>query len=168
MLAGTPWAVIEGVVKIAADTIAFMRSLPGYLATRDATNQPTAVEAAVLELDPDTGVGEIAANLRYARGTADNLRDNGAFAMEVSRPFGDHRSVQIKGRCLGVTGPGHMPDRLRGCIDGLAAELTSLGVSKEVADAYRTLERDAYYLVSIQIDEVYEQTPGPDAGRRVE
>lgn len=31
-------------VKIALDTIAFMRGLPGFMATGDAENQPTAVE----------------------------------------------------------------------------------------------------------------------------
>lgn len=61
---------------------------------------PRPSRTALLELDADTGIGEIAANLRYARRTADNLRENGAFALVVSRPFADHKSIQIKGRCL--------------------------------------------------------------------
>src|SRR5262249_51050754 len=97
------WYLVE--VRVPADTAAFLTELPGFLATRDAANHPTAVEAVVLHLDPEAGVGEIAADARFARNTAANLRDNGRFALVISRVWEDHRSVQIKGRCLEVKEP---------------------------------------------------------------
>jgi hypothetical protein len=154
-------------VRVPADTAAFLTELPGFLATRDATNHPTAVEAVVLHLDPEVGVGEIAADARFARNTAANLRDNGRFALVISRVWEDHRSVQIKGRCLEVREPVFAPERILPVLDGLTPVLRRFGLPPEVADNYRKLQFDPHYLVKIQIDELYDQTPGPGAGRRV-
>lgn len=53
-------------------------------------------------------------------------------------------------------------------IEGSANELDSLGIPTQVADAFRSIINDLYYVVSVQVEEVYAQTPGPGAGKRVE
>jgi hypothetical protein len=154
-------------VVVAADTVEFLKSLTGFLATRDGANRPTACESILLALDPETGVGEIAANARFARQMTANLRDNGRFALVVSRAWADHRSAQIKGRCLSVDGPVRDPRRVRPAIEALAVVLESFNLPARVPRDFRAQEIDPWYLVRVQVDEVFEQTPGPGAGRRL-
>jgi len=154
-------------VVVAADTVAFLRSLPGFMATRDGENRPTACESILLELDPETGVGEVAAAARYARQMTANLRDNGRFALVVSRVWHDHRSAQIKGRCLGVQGPLQSPERVRPAIEGFAVMLETFNLPPRVVRDFRANEADRWYLVRVQVEEVFDQTPGPGAGKRL-
>jgi hypothetical protein len=155
-------------VRVPANQAAFLMEMGGFMATRDAANRPTAVESVMLALDPETGVAEIAADARFARNTAANLRDNGRFALVVSRAWDDHRSVQVKGRCLDIVGPVYAPERIGPRLEALAVVLGTFGLPPEVADNYRSLRNDPHYLLQVQIDEAYEQTPGPGAGRRIE
>jgi hypothetical protein len=120
-----------------------------------------------MDLDPETGVGEVAAVARYARGMPANLRDNGCFAVVVSRSWGDHRSVQIKGRCLGVSGPVQVAERVRPAIEGLAVMLDSFKLPPRVARDFRAGESEPFYVVRVQVEEMFEQTPGPGAGRKL-
>ena len=152
---------------VSADTVAFLRSLTGFLATRDVANRPTACECVVMDLDPETGVGEVAAVARFARQMTANLRDNGRLAVVVSRAWGDHRSVQIKGRCLGVSAPVQVPERVRPAIEGLAVVLDSFKLPPRVARDFRAGESEPFYVVRVQVEDVFEQTPGPGAGRKL-
>jgi hypothetical protein len=154
-------------VVVPADTVAFLQSLTGFLATRDRENRPTACECIVLDLDPETGVGEVAAVARFARQMPENLRDNGRFAVVVSRAWKDHRSAQIKGRCLGVSGPVRIPERVRPAIEGLAAVLDTFTLPPRVARDFRAGEAEPLYIVKVQVEEVYVQTPGPGAGKKL-
>jgi hypothetical protein len=152
---------------VPADAAAFLMELGGFMATRGADNRPEAVEAVVLELDAEAGIAEIAANVRFARNTLANLEDNGRVAVVISRAWNDHRSVQIKGRCLEVRGPVIDPMRIGPRTEVLAAVLGSFGLPPEVADNFRKIRYDPHYLVRAEIDEVFDQTPGPGAGRRL-
>jgi hypothetical protein len=141
--------------------------LGGYLATRDAQNRPEAAEAVVLELDAESGIAEVGVNVRFVRNTLANLRDNGRVAVVISRAWDDHRSVQVKGRCLEVTGPVVDAERVAPRTEVLAKVLVTFGLPQDVADDFRTIRHDPYYLVRVQIEEVFDQTPGPNAGRRL-
>src|SRR5262245_41347006 len=129
------------------------------MATRDANNRPEAVEAVVLELDAEAGIAEVAADARFARKTFANLKDNGRVAVVISRAWKDHRSVQIKGRCLEVRGPEFDAERIGPRTEVLAGVLTTFGLPQAVADNFRKIRYDPHYLVRMQIDEVFEQTP---------
>jgi hypothetical protein len=154
-------------VRIPAETAQFLLEHGGLMATRDAANRPTAVEAVLLELDAETGIGGIAAFARFARNTAANLRDNGRFALMISRPWNDHRSVQLKGRCVEVREPVVDPERIGPRTELFAAVLESFGLPQQVADDFRRMRFDSYYLVRVEIEEVFDQTPGAGAGRRI-
>src|SRR5262249_37003912 len=144
-------------VVVAADTVDFLRSLTGFLATRDVANRPTACECIVLDLDPETGMGEVGAVARWARHMTANLHDNGRFAVVVSRAWGDHRSVQIKGRCLGVSGPVSVPERVRPAIENLAVMLDGFHLPVAVARDFRASAAFPLYLIRVQVEEVFEQ-----------
>src|SRR5262245_14222057 len=154
-------------MRVPADAAAFLTELGGFLATRDAQNRPEAVEAVVLELDAEAGIAEIGADSRFVRKTIANLEDNGRLAVVITRAWKDHKSVQIKGRCLEVRGPVVDPERIGPRTEVLATVLPTFGVPESVADNFRKLRHDPHYLVRMQIDEVFEQTPGPGAGRRL-
>jgi hypothetical protein len=155
-------------VRVPAAAAEFLLELGGFMATRDAENRPTAVEAVVLELDAESGIAEVAANVRFARNTVGNLRANGRCAVVISRAWADHRSVQIKGRCLDVRGPVLDPERIGPRTEVLAKVLVTFGLPQKVADDFRKIRYDPHYLVKVQIDDVFDQTPGPGAGRRVQ
>ncbi len=155
-------------MRVPPEAAEFLLELGGFLATRDAQNRPTAVESVVLELDAESGVAEIGADARFARNTVENLRDNGRFALVITRAWGNHRSVQIKGRCLDVRGPVVVPERIGPRTEVLAGKLADFGVPPIVADNFRKIRHDPHYLVKVQIDEVFEQTPGPGAGKRIQ
>ena len=152
-------------MRIPADVVEFVKDNGGFLATRDAQNRPTAAEAGVIAIDAETGVAEIAANVRFARRMVDNLRDNGLFALNCTRPWGDHRSMQMKGRCLEIQGPLLIAERLERAISGLRDALTSFGVSQQVADDFGRSPREPQWVLKVQIEEMFDQTPGPGAGR---
>jgi hypothetical protein len=152
-------------MRVPAELVDFILDHGGFLATRDAHNRPTAVEASVVGLAPETGMAEIAANARFARRMPDNIRDNGVFAMSCTRPFGDHRSVQLKGQCLDLQGPMDAAERLARSIGTLHRALHTFGVPQRVIDDYGRVRFEPSWLLRVRIDEVFDQTPGPSAGK---
>lgn len=154
-------------MRVPKETATFICQTTGWLATRDAANHPIAVEAIMVDLDPESGVGEIAAFSRFARHTEANLRENACFALLASRTWGDHRSVQIKGRCTELRGVVRDPSRVAGPLNALADALLSFGLPFETTEKTRNIAGEPYQSVRVQVDEVYDQTPGPGAGRRL-
>jgi hypothetical protein len=43
--------------------------------------------------------------------------------------------------------------------------LGDFGVTAEVAEHYRDLRSDPHFMVRMHVEEVFDQTPGPGAGR---
>jgi hypothetical protein len=93
--------------------------------------------------------------------TLANLRDNGQIAMTFSRAI-DHRSIQIKGKCTliraGTAEDRAVQERYRAL---LIESLALIGLPRA------ELERATYWpsvAVEVDVGELYEQTPGPQAG----
>src|SRR5438132_1471852 len=79
------------------DTVEFLRSRPiSMLCTRDRENRPAAHECFLADVTHERVIAFVPEHL--ARHLAQNVADNGAAALLVSRSPGDHRSVQLKGR----------------------------------------------------------------------
>jgi hypothetical protein len=96
-----------------------------------------------------------------AERTLANLRDNGQIAMTFSRAI-DHRSIQIKGKCTliraGTVEDRAVQERYRAL---LIESLALIGLPRS------ELERATYWpsvAVEVDVGELYEQTPGPQAG----
>ena len=150
-------------MRVPAEIVEFILDHGGFVATRDARNRPTACEASVVALDAEGGIAEIAANARFSRRLPDNIRDNGVVAMSCTRPFGDHRSVQLKGRCVEMRGPMRVPTLARS-IETLHRALPTFGVPQRVIDDYGLVKDEPCWVLRVRIDEVFDQTPGPAAG----
>jgi hypothetical protein len=94
-----------------------------------------------------------------------NLEENGAAALGFCPPT-IAKAVQLKGvaMVLGEPGPEDL-ERVDRHVDAFVAECGRIGVAPEVAA--RMFEGSALVLISVAIDEGFDQAPGPTAGRRL-
>jgi hypothetical protein len=97
--------------------------------------------------------------------TLENLRDNGQVAVSFSRPI-DHRSLQVKGRVTAIRNSSEAERALQErYLIAYVEQLYLVGLPRSLARRVRSWPSVA---VSLQIDDVFVQTPGPSAGRRVD
>lgn len=94
-----------------------------------------------------------------------NLEDNGQVAATFARPM-DHRALQIKGQCLSVheTSEAERVTQDR-YFAAFAESLHLLGQQEALLHRVRYFPS---YAVTFTIDSMFEQTPGPGAGRGVD
>jgi len=94
-----------------------------------------------------------------------NLEGNGAVALGFCPPT-IAKAVQVKGVAvvLGEPGPEEL-ERVERHVGAFRAECGRIGVPPEVSD--RMFEGSTLVLISVSIDEGFDQTPGPTAGRRL-
>ncbi len=133
--------------------------------TRDAGLRPACTRAMGAAMDAARAVLTIYLPEPTAARALANLRDNAQIAVTFSRPM-THRSLQIKGICTGVR-PSTDADRLvqERYRAGYAEQLQVVGVRRAVSS------RLAYWpsvAVDVAIGDVFVQTPGPGAGRRLD
>lgn len=140
------------------------RGLCVLVATRDASLMPHCVTgSAVIFTGPGRGVVLLPA-FESAPALA-NLRANGAIAVLVEEPT-THRGIQMKGRSLALreaTAP-----ELKQAAEFVArtkAELSAIGFAPTVLERMNFMPCTA---VEFTVEQVFEQTPGPGAGRAVE
>jgi Pyridoxamine 5'-phosphate oxidase len=93
--------------------------------------------------------------------TLANLRDNGRIAIGLSHPP-DHRSLQLKGRVSALE-PATDEELafVRGYIAELSAVLDVIGLPARVVSRLNYLP---CFRADVRVEEIYLQTPGPDAG----
>ena len=94
-----------------------------------------------------------------------NLERNGAVAVGFSPPT-IAKAVQLKGVAV-VAGEPRAQDleRVERHVGAFRAECERIGAPPEVVD--RVCEGSTLVLISVSIDEGFDQTPGPTAGRRL-
>ena len=94
-----------------------------------------------------------------------NLERNGALAVGFSPPT-IARAVQVKGVATMVSEPEAADlERVERHLRSFVAETEQIGASAELSR--RMLVRTGLVAVQFSIDEVFDQTPGPTAGRRL-
>jgi len=94
-----------------------------------------------------------------------NLEGNGAVALGFCPPT-IAKAVQLKGIAVVLGEPG--PDAVEWVeqhVSAFRAECGRIGVPPDVAD--RMSENSTWVRISVAIDEGFDQTPGPTAGRRL-
>lgn len=90
-----------------------------------------------------------------------NLRQNGKLALTLTNPA-NYASYQVKGHAsVGPAGAAEELLALRYC-EGMAALLPHLRLP---AGGIRLISRRGLVLVTLRAEQLYLQTPGPDAGR---
>lgn len=134
-----------------------------YAATRTASLAPDHVMAYALRLESAAELSLFVAEATASR-TLENLRDNGQIAVSVTRPSSD-RSVQLKGELVRVV-PATDEDRqfIERYRVHFLDEMERVGVPRAF-----TARLPWWPTVALRIGlrDIFLQTPGPDAGRRL-
>lgn len=97
--------------------------------------------------------------------TRSNLEGNGAVALGFSPPT-IAKALQLKGVAV-ILGEPDADDmeRVERHVRAFEGECARIGVAAEVAA--RIFDGSALVMISVAIDEGFDQTPGPTAGRRL-
>lgn len=132
--------------------------------TRDASLTPECTRAWGIEIGADRGTVTIFLSETFAGKTIDNLRENGLIAVTCTRPT-DHITCQLKGRLQKIK-PVQRAQRdvSRKWHREFTAELKAIGVPSKLSEAWII---EPTVAVEIAVTDVFEQTPGPGAGRKV-
>ena len=133
--------------------------------TRDPSLMPECTRAWGIHIGADRGAVTIFLSEAFAGKTIENLRDNGKVAVTCTRPT-DHTTCQLKGQVLRIK-PVTSADRevSRQWHRDFAAELRAIGVPSTLSEAWIV---EPTVAVDIAVIEVFDQTPGPSAGKKME
>ena len=134
------------------------------VSTRDDDLKPAFARAWGPEVSADGGSLRLCVAAAGTRVRA-NLERNGAVAVGFSPPT-IARAVQVKGVVseLGEPEPADL-ERVERHVGSFVAEAERIGAPAELAQ--RMFAGTGLVAVEFQIDEVFDQTPGPTAGRRL-
>jgi len=91
----------------------------------------------------------------------ENLRDNEQVAVTFSRPI-DHRALQLKGAVTEIRASNEEDQATQAAYRGaLMEQLAAVGVSRALS---RRIAWFPSFAVEVRVAEMFEQTPGPNAG----
>ena len=135
-----------------------------HLATRSADLRPCSIIASGLRVEHPRRVTVFVTEAMGAPAFA-NLADNGEMAITMVKVT-DHRSIQLKGRKL-VDAPASEADRQfqQEYMERLRPELMQVGVPRSIVIRLAWWPSRA---IQMSVRDLYLQTPGADAGRRLE
>jgi len=154
-----------GVVALPAELVEFVESGVSILVgTRDARLRPEALRACGAIVAPDRRSITILMNELTSQRTVANLRAGSPLAVTFSRPI-DYRTVQIKGPCRDVrAADAREGDAARKYLAQFCEQLYLVSISRAFTARLRVSPTLATVL---EIHELFEQTPGPGAGRKL-
>ncbi len=132
--------------------------------TRDASLKPECTRAWGIHVASDRSTVTIFLAEAIAGKTINNLHENGAIAVSCSRPT-DHITCQLKGRVRMIRPVASTEQGLsQQWHRDFLAELTAIGVPRQLSESWII---EPTIAVDITVSEVFDQTPGPDAGRKI-
>jgi len=132
--------------------------------TRSADLRPTGRRAFGASIDAEQRIATLFVPACGAERLLANLQDNGHVAATFARPM-DSRALQIKGRCMSVHESGVHERALQDRYYAAFSEALLL-----LGQQPKLLRRVRYFpsfAVTFRIESMFEQTPGPGAGRGV-
>ncbi|HYQ30733.1 MAG TPA: hypothetical protein VER04_26055 [Polyangiaceae bacterium] len=148
---------------LTAELVEYMESGVSLLVgTRDAALRPASARGFGVEIDAAAYTATVFLPASGAALTLSNLRDNAQIALTFARGF-DHRSLQVKGQLLSIS---ETNERQRGLQDRYFAAFSE-GLLF-IGHRQKLLRRIRYYpsyALSFRIESMFDQTPGPGAGR---
>jgi hypothetical protein len=148
---------------LSAEVITFLSSMGGgMLCTRSDANQPAHHECLLALVTADHFIGLVPIHL--SRSLPENVAANGDAAFVSSRVYGDHRSVQLKGKIAEFREPGLYPNEIAGLFPSLRALFPMISDEK-AAWMLATMQKTPSYWLKFQVAQVFDQSPGPSAGR---
>jgi hypothetical protein len=149
---------------VTKDLVEFMESGASILVgTRDASLKPECLRGVGAHVGSDS-VLHVFLNKAVAARTLANVADNGLAAVTFSRVV-DHKTLQVKGRVQrtrdAVPAERAIQERY---VAAFAEQVYFAGLSRSITKRIRIWPSAVMELV---ITDIFEQTPGPNAGRRL-
>lgn len=129
--------------------------------TCDAAGRPEAVRGLGARVSEDRRRVTVMLNAALAARTRDNLLEHGRLAVAFSRIF-DHRTIQLKGHVVSIRDgdPGDHALQERYVV-AFAEQVSLAGLPRSVV---RNVRLEPCLVVELEVDALFEQTPGPRAG----
>jgi hypothetical protein len=135
------------------------------VATRDDHLRPAFARAWGPHVSADLRSLTLCVSATEGSATRANLDANGAVAIGFCPPT-TAKAVQLKGVAVVLGDPGVQDlEQVERHVGAFRAECARIGVPPEVAN--RICECSTWVLISVSIDEGFDQTPGLTAGRRL-
>jgi hypothetical protein len=138
--------------------------------TRDSRLIPEITRAWGPRVSQDRHRVSLCVPLATSRKTLDNIESNGTVAIAFSLPT-NYRTFQLKGRCAMAADPEVADlaavDRHR---EAFAVVNDQMGLPRHVVEAFWRAELEtspALVKISFVPDQIFDQTPGPGAGKRL-
>jgi len=141
------------------------RATVGLAGTRDRNRVPHVHRISGWRVEPDRRAMTCLVSDVFSRHLIDSLRDNGHFTVTIEE-IGPHETYQVKGRYTGsrVCDPEDLAvhRQLRDRFGRVAS--ATFGLEERFCRAFIL---EPAVAVTFEIDEIFVQTPGPGAGRRL-
>lgn len=131
------------------------------LATRDAKNHPMVARGSGGRATADLERVEVAVSERLWPETVANVRDNGMFTVTFVEPD-TYRAFQLKGRAVARAPKAGEIAAAEAYVAATERLLLGLGVPLALIRYWLTAHEVT--MISLTVDRVFEQTPGPRAG----
>jgi hypothetical protein len=149
--------------RIDAEMRAFIESdVDNMIATRNARFEPHMGRAWGPRVAEDGDSLEVFVDRAHSQDVLADLRDNGLIAVSWSHPM-TSKTIQLKGRCVEIGEPAAADyvwiDRHRRLFTD---QLVECGFRREFA---RSLWSNSVVRVRLVVEQAFDQTPGPAAGR---
>jgi hypothetical protein len=130
--------------------------------SRDAQFAPEIVRGWGPQVMPDGASLEICIDRAAGVRTLANLRDNGRMAVTLTHPI-SHKAVQFKGRCVEIGDPAAADwPRIERHREAFVQVLGQMGYTREFT---RRLWSVQVVKLRLSIEQAFDQTPGPEAGK---
>jgi hypothetical protein len=140
------------------------RGMSIVVGTVDAAGWPVTCRATALVGHEDARCVTVYLPLATSAETVANIATSGRVAIVSSCPA-DHATIQLKGRSRGVRLAGESEaEVVTDQMERLADVLDHVGVPRRLT---RRLTSWPAFAVDVQVEEVFDQTPGPRAGARM-
>jgi general stress protein 26 len=132
-----------------------------YVATVDRNGMPSCSRAIAVRADEDGNTATVYMPIANSRDTFANLTATNAIAVVLTKPI-EHASVQLKGTSRTTRLARDDEEAfVRSRLDGLAEVLVRLGVPRRVT---HSLPHWPAFAIEMDIEQTFDQTPGPRAG----
>jgi hypothetical protein len=141
------------------------RATVGVAGTRDKVMVPHQHRISGWKMEPDRHAMTCLVSELFSKHLISSLEDNGHFAVTIEE-IGPHETYQFKGRYVSSRPCGEEDLAIYRRLRDRFAKVVSakFGAAEEVSGAFVVEPNVA---VTFEIDEIFLQTPGPGAGRRL-
>jgi hypothetical protein len=143
------------------------RASVGFAGTRDGKLVPRGHRLSGWQIDGSGRTITVFVPASWTTGLVEALRSNGQMAITLEE-VGTHETYQIKGRYLGdrAVRPDEIDIATR-ARERFVKALLAMFSGEPVATMLRASVPSPSLAVEVEVREVFLQTPGPDAGRRI-